>query len=98
MRLDGGLCVSGIRAGEGRFDGTGSDRMSDVVHCWRLVNSSSSDEQPQTTAYDMIQNMIKYDQKLTNSGYMLLNVLSQSAVYVRAAVVLMMMFILRCRR
>jgi len=31
MRLDGGLCVSGIRAGEGTFDGTGADRMSNAI-------------------------------------------------------------------
>jgi len=50
IRLDGGLCVSGIKAGEGMFDGTGADRMSDDRLCCRLVNSSSSADKPQTTA------------------------------------------------
>jgi len=57
IRLDGGLCDSGIRAGEGRFDGTGAESMSDAKLCWRLVNSSSSDKN--TTDQASISNTCK---------------------------------------
>jgi len=29
MRLDNGLCVDGIKAGDGTLDGTGAERRSD---------------------------------------------------------------------
>ena len=51
MRLDEGLCADGIRAGEGTFDGTGADSMSDVTPRCRLVNSSSSDIETHVPRY-----------------------------------------------
>ena len=50
IRLEGGRCVSGIRAGDGRFEGNGADsRSADAKLSWRLNSSSSSDEEPQNT-------------------------------------------------
>ena len=50
IRLDGGLCVDGIREGDGTFDGTGADRMSDAKLSCRRVNSSSSNRKKQMTS------------------------------------------------